>query len=99
MGHVQDTIDVGAVGLPTLCMFKLLWLELCKSPMQYTSPDDVKEVIDMSRRIPPYNATTSDTAEVYDLHDIILETNGSDTHGDIERVYKRARKGCAVACA
>ncbi|PBL04183.1 hypothetical protein ARMGADRAFT_1096365 [Armillaria gallica] len=59
----KGTIDVDAVGLPTLRMFQLLWLELSK------------EVTNMSRRIPPYNATMSDPAEVYDLHDIIPETN------------------------
>ncbi|KAK0189600.1 RNA polymerase I associated factor, A49-like protein [Armillaria mellea] len=53
MGYVQDAIDVGAVGLPTL--------------------QEAKEVADMNRPIPPYNATTSDPAEVYDLHDIISE--------------------------
>ncbi|KAK0431891.1 Rpa49 subunit specific to nuclear RNA polymerase I, partial [Armillaria borealis] len=53
MGYVQDAIDVGAVGLPTL--------------------QEAKEAADMSRPIPPYNATTSDPAEVYDLHDIIPE--------------------------
>ncbi len=41
--------------------------------MQCALPEEAKEVADMSRPIPPYNATTSDPAEVYDLHDIIPE--------------------------
>ncbi len=75
IGYVQDTIDVDAVGLPMLRMFQLLWLELCKLPMQYASPYEAKEVTDISHRILPYNAMMSDPAEVYDLHDIIPETD------------------------